>query len=76
MSYGAISRSGNVYPTKKALREAVKNDPDGVRFFNTSMFASNELVGIDALGPTDVIVGPDPATNRKWYANIKNGKVV
>lgn len=75
-NYGAVSRSDIFYPTKKALREAVKLNPEDVVFFDTSAFANNGTVTIDQLKPSDVIVGPDPYGRRSWYANVKNGRII
>jgi hypothetical protein len=50
-----------------------------VRFEDTSYLDSRGVFwGIDhpLLTSSDVIVGPNAYTNRKWYANIRNGKVV
>lgn len=68
--------NGYVKPkTKKALREAVANGED-VTFTDTSMFNNRGTLTADQLSPSDVIVGPDVHTQRNWYANIRNGKVV
>lgn len=57
--------------TKKALKEAVRDRPETVRLYGTSMF--------DEFGPTAVtelqaghysVVGPEPQTSRKWYATV------
>jgi hypothetical protein len=51
------------YKSKKALREAeVGKEP---RFLETSLHGE-EYKG----DGTYVIVGPDPYTNRKWYAQV------
>jgi len=59
--------------SKKALKEAVKNAPDTVVFDATSMYDTRS-----SYSPTDIpngttlsVTGPDPFTNRKWYASVK-----
>jgi len=66
--------------TKKALREAVADDPNMTRvhFDATSVFDTQARYSAQHTVATDdvlVVVGPDPYNNRKWYANVKNGKV-
>ena len=59
-------------PTKKALREAVADDPSTVSLEATSMFG-NEYDGSLAEASTTqrfTVVGPDPYNKRNWYANI------
>jgi hypothetical protein len=58
--------------TKKALREAVAAKPAAVSLEATSVFG-NEYDGPLDLAPdgTYTVVGPDPYTSRRWYANIK-----
>lgn len=64
--------------TKKALGEALATNPDSVRFDDTTAFGPGAglTCRADGLISSDVVVGPCPYTNRKWYANIRNGKVV
>lgn len=60
------------FPSKKALREAIAADPASVVFRDTSAFASRVAAfDVDKVQPLDVVVGPCPATNRRWYANIR-----
>lgn len=54
---------GASYPTKKALKEAVGQP---LRYIETSMFGSE----YDPDG-TFAVVGPDPYTNRKWFATVE-----
>jgi len=65
------------FPSKKALREAVAAG-SWVALEATSMFG-NEYDGAleDAPEDTYTVVGPDPYTNRKWYATItkRDGKI-
>lgn len=63
-------------PTKKALKDALKDAPDTVVFDATALkdegkrFAATEIPD----GVTLVLVGPDPYKARKWYGNVKRGK--
>lgn len=81
---GAATLAGLRFPTKKALKVAMASAPEEVYFDGTSLFHTvngeppgyrgNEL-------PEDVhlaVVGPDPFTNRRWYATValRAGKVV
>ena len=68
--------SGYVKPkTKKALRDAVASGA-AVWFTDTSFVNNRGTLSPADLSPSDVIVGPDAETQRNWYANIRNGKVV
>jgi hypothetical protein len=69
---------GQRIKTKKALKEAMKNDPGSVSFDETSMFnTARDYSGNDI--PRGIIlsvVGPDPYTKRSWYASVtSDGKV-
>jgi hypothetical protein len=58
--------------TKKALREALKDDPSQVHLEATSIFG-NEYDGLASEmpeGSTIYLVGPDPYKKRSWYANL------
>ena len=59
--------------TKKALREALKNAPETVRFDSTSAWGTNQLSPNNP-NITLSIVGPDPYNKRNWYANLCDGK--
>lgn len=63
--------------TKKALKEAMANDPSHVRFDSTSMFDNLHCTGVGIPeGTTLSVVGPDPYTKRSWYATVTDkGKV-
>ncbi len=67
MTQGVFPR----FPTKKAMKEAIASDPSSVSLEATSVFG-NEYGGLVSEAPdgTYTVVGPDPYTNRKWYANI------
>lgn len=57
--------------TKKALKEAVAENPSRVHLEATSVFGNEYDGPLDgAPDGTFNVVGPDPYTSRKWYANI------
>lgn len=68
--------------TKKLLKTMLQNDIRSVLFDQTSMFPNNygpDLLACDIReGDVLSVCGPDPYTDRKWYANvkIKDGKVI
>jgi hypothetical protein len=72
------SVQGQRVKTKKALKEAMKNDPSSVSFDSTSMFDDYSTIYGDKI-PRGIIlsvVGPDPYNKRSWYANVTaDGKV-
>lgn len=72
-----MSNFGTLLPfkTKKALREFVATGSE-VLVTDTSAFDNRGCINITELSPLDVIVGPNVYTDRKWYANYKNGKIV
>lgn len=75
----ATDANGDEFASKKAFREFVTEASDSVRFEDTQYYGSRGVFwGIDhpLLTSSDVIVGPNAYTNRKWYASIRNGKVV
>lgn len=67
--------NGERPPSKKALREALKDAPETVVFDQTALIR-NEFSGVYItldLVPTDTtltVVGPDPYRNRRWYASV------
>lgn len=71
-NYGTVER----YATKKALAAAVAADPDAVIVCDTSAFNNRGYVPVSALADdrTAVIVGPDPYTERRWYARVTRAK--
>jgi len=75
----ATDAGGGDFPSKKALREFVAAHPDDVRLEDTSLIENKGvhygLASAD-LRRSDVIVGPNPWNNRRWYANVRNGKIV
>ena len=60
--------------SKKAIKEAVANDPWSVHIEATSMFG-NEYEGPVAQMPHGRVtfVGPDPYTKRSFYGTITKG---
>lgn len=73
VNVGAKYRSnGSDIPTKKALREAIQTKADDVVVYGTSDFApftgsADDLV----IGVKYQVTGPNPYTNRKWYATVE-----
>jgi hypothetical protein len=65
--------------TKKALREAMRDDPHNVIFEQTSLFTNEfprSFTGNDLPAATLVVAGPDPERKRSWFANVSPaGKV-
>lgn len=60
------------FPTKKALKDEITANPTNVWFYGTSDFTpfkgnATELV----VGYKYQVTGPDPYTNRKWYATVE-----
>lgn len=82
MSYyncGAILNHVRV-PSKKALKEAMANHPEEVYFEGTAeMFQTVEGYRGNEIpeGIKLSVVGPDPRTNRRWYATVEmvKGKI-
>lgn len=73
-----MSNFGTVrkFTSKKALREAVAAEgADKIMVTDTSGFGNRGTIPASELRSADVIVGPDPYTDRRWYANVINGKV-
>lgn len=66
---------GSRAKTKKALKEAVAQDPSSVRLEATSVFG-NEYDGPLDEAPDGqyYVVGPDPYNKRNWYATLRIGK--
>lgn len=71
--------------TKTALKRMVRENPELLRFDQTSAFANHHplILTIEYLlslskQVTFSVVGPDPFSDRKWYANVYvwRGKVV
>jgi hypothetical protein len=66
---------GREFKTKKSLREAVAAG-EPVNFQHTSYPFARGSCDAGDLRPFDVIVGPDPWTQRNWCAYIRAGNVV
>lgn len=78
MSYINVGQRGAT--TKKALKQAVADNPASVQLYGTSPLGP-QFSGTAAECPQEhklTVVGPDPYSKRDWYATIewKNGKVV
>jgi hypothetical protein len=80
VNVGAYSDNKRVV-TKSALKRLVNETPELVRFDQISALGSNGLPKLIALSDISAshtlsVVGPDPYSERKWYASIqlKNGK--
>lgn len=58
--------------SKKALRDALTQDPTSVTFDGTSPFEPyyGDVTQLQA-GDTLQVTGPCPHTKRNWYANVK-----
>jgi hypothetical protein len=79
INVGARNADGSNVPTKKALGEAIKKNPQTITFYPTSQFGSQSLIRGDEVPAGTIlnVVGPDPAKSRKWYASVeKTGKGV
>jgi hypothetical protein len=79
MSFINVGQRGAT--TKKALREAIVDDPASVQLYGTSDLGPQFEGETAADCPEGVklqVAGPDPYTRRNWYATIENrgGKIV
>lgn len=80
---GAKFDSGGRVPTKKALRDALKANPQHVLFDTTGEFPQPEYEQLASdLGNRPrhadevwLIHGPDPYTSRKWIANVRTNRL-
>jgi hypothetical protein len=74
VNVGAATRNGVAFPTKKALKTALKEDPSEVLFTPTSTLGpwSGQMCGDDLpRGYTLSVCGPDPHTHRAWFASVQ-----
>lgn len=79
VNVGAIDRDGKRFKTKKAMKEAIESEFElgsRVGFDQTAMLHSAQVPEVCTLGdlPEGVIlsvVGPDPYSDRRWYANVE-----
>lgn len=65
--------------SKKQLKEIMLATPQNVKFDATSMMEVGRTIRGDELPVGDklTVTGPDPYSNRKWYATVTDdGKVV
>lgn len=71
---------GKDFPSKKALKEAMKASPSKVTFTTVSPFNGDHTWRGDALPEGEILqpTGPDPQVSRKWYATVqlKKGNAV
>lgn len=59
--------------TKKALTEALRDNPASVRFDRTALFDEGDNIKGDDI-PAEItltVTGPDPFTARRWYASVR-----
>ena len=75
MSNFGVRANGQRIKTKKELKQLFKDKAE-IFAYDTSAFSNRGVIRLTDLRPDDVIVGPDPHTQRNWYANYKDGKVV
>jgi hypothetical protein len=64
--------TGQVFKTKKELREAVAQRPAWVILTTTSMHSAVRQISANQIAPGETwdVVGPTPL-NRRWYANVE-----
>lgn len=68
--------------TKTQLKTCIKTDPSLVYLYNTAVVGNGHWSGYANDLPEDTqftVVGPDPYTQRNWYATVQraaNGKLV
>lgn len=79
MTDGVYTPGYGRYKTKKALKEAVADGKNPIleviSFFNNG--PRSVPFSVLEEGKTYTIVGPDPHTSRKWYANAtRNGNTI
>lgn len=67
------TRDGTNIPSKKALKTLIATTPANVTLYNTSGFNGQSGRTGDNLdiGVKYTVVGPNPYTNRKWYATVE-----
>lgn len=78
-TFGAIAPAGGRPATKKDLKALVRAYPDKVGIEDCSLMGGSGPKGTSLWSAADIepgigyrtIVGPDPHTNRKWYASIE-----
>jgi hypothetical protein len=73
VNVGVKHRSdGSDIPTKRALLGALSTNPDDVVVYGTSDFQpfTGSAADLD-IGVKYSVTGPNPYTNRKWYATMQ-----
>lgn len=81
VNVGVSNRSdGSDFPTKKALIGALATNPDDVVVYGTSGFSpfTGSADNLE-IGTKYSVTGPNPYTNRKWYAIMQktiDGRIV
>lgn len=59
-------------PSKRALLALLATNPEKVDFYGTSDFTPFSGNGYDlVIGVNYQVTGPNPYTNRKWYATVR-----
>lgn len=75
MNVGARSvQTGQNFPSKAALKRAIKDSPQDVEFYPTSIFNAPESIRageMTVFSEPVYVVGPDPETSRKFYASVQ-----
>lgn len=73
VNVGAMNRSdGSDIPSKAALKRAIAANADDVVIYGTSHFTPFTGSADDlAVGVKYSVTGPNPYTNRKWYATVE-----
>lgn len=76
ISTGALDANGMRFKTKKALKEACINAPDSVGFDCTDFLGPFQDLTFTSIDPQPydaklTVCGPDPYSNRKWYATVE-----
>lgn len=72
MSFGSVDR----FKSKKAFADAVRErGAESVLVEDTSAFDNRGRIPVSQLRDgIDGIVGPDPYTDRRWFAYVKTNK--
>lgn len=70
---GGVYIDGKAPKTKSALKQAIADDPQRVRFYSTSALSARSSFTLDTLpqGQPLSICGPDPHQKRSWYATVQ-----
>ena len=80
MSYINVGVRAPHNASKKAMKEALKEDPSKVHFYSTAGLFPPTFDGSGAEIPeqhTLSVVGPHPERKRSWYATVtRQGEVV